>query len=77
MKFENSARIFVNGDLGAESSWHAELRPVIDTEGTSPDYKYHRSYTQNDYLREAALAKAFRGQTTLHEINKVTFVEVS
>ena len=53
MKFENSARIFINGDIGEESSWHAELRPVVDTEGTSPDYKYHRSYTQNDYLREA------------------------
>ncbi len=25
---------------------------MVDTEGTSPDYKYHRSYTQNDYLRE-------------------------
>ena len=27
------------------------------------------------FLREAALAKAFRGKTTLHEINKVTFVD--
>jgi type IV pilus assembly protein PilB len=26
-------------------------------------------------LREAALAKVFAGKTTLHEINKVTFVE--
>jgi len=53
MKFESSARIFINGDVGEESSWHAELRPVVDTEGTTADYKYHRSYTQNDYLREA------------------------
>ncbi|MCB1790928.1 MAG: RNA polymerase-associated protein rapA [Gammaproteobacteria bacterium] len=52
MKFENSARIFLNGDVGESSSWHAEIRPVIDTEGTTADYKYHRSYTQNDYLRE-------------------------
>jgi hypothetical protein len=52
MKFENSARIFVNGDVGESSSWHAELRPVVNTEGTTPDYKYHRNYTQNDYLRE-------------------------
>ena len=27
------------------------------------------------FLREAALAKAFKGKTTLHEINKVTFVD--
>jgi hypothetical protein len=26
-------------------------------------------------LREAALGKAFAGRSTLHEINKVTFVE--
>ena len=52
MKFENSARIFINGDLGESSSWHAELRPVVDTEGVNADYKYNRSYTQNDLLRE-------------------------
>ena len=52
MKFENSARIFMNGDLGESATWHAELRPVVDTEGVNADYKYHRSYTQNDYLRE-------------------------
>ena len=27
------------------------------------------------FLREAALAKVFAGRTTLHEINKVTFVD--
>ncbi len=27
------------------------------------------------FLREAALAKVFAGKTTLHEINKVTFVD--
>lgn len=52
MKFENSVRLFINGDLGEDSSWHAELRPVINSEGETADYKYHRSYTQNDYLRE-------------------------
>jgi hypothetical protein len=52
MKFENSARIFVNGDVGEESTWHAELRPVWDTEGVDGDYKGHENYTQNDYLRE-------------------------
>ncbi len=51
MKFENSARIFFNGDLGEESSWHMELRPVYDTEAAD-DYKGHMLYSQNDYLRE-------------------------
>jgi len=27
------------------------------------------------FLREAALAKVFGGKTTLHEINKVTFID--
>jgi hypothetical protein len=27
------------------------------------------------FLREAALAKVFGGWTTIHEINKVTFVD--
>ena len=48
MKFENSARIFVNGDLGESSSWHAEVQPVVDTEGVTANYKYNRSYTQYD-----------------------------
>ncbi len=52
MKFENSARIFVNGDLGESSSWHAEVQPVVDTEGVTANYKYNRSYTQYDLLRE-------------------------
>ena len=28
------------------------------------------------FLRESAVQKALHGHTTLHEINKVTFVEV-
>ena len=52
MKFENSARIFINGDFGEESTWHAELRPVWDPAATNSDYEWHRNYTQNDYLRE-------------------------
>ncbi|MEJ2591376.1 MAG: RNA polymerase-associated protein rapA [Candidatus Thiodiazotropha sp.] len=51
MKFENSARIFMNGYFGEESSWHADLNFIYNTEGVD-DYKGHRLYTQNDYLRE-------------------------
>ena len=29
------------------------------------------------FLRDSAVAKALAGHTTLHEINKVTFVEVT
>ena len=54
MKFENSARIFFNGDVGEDSTWHMELRPVYDTEGAD-GYKGHKLYSQNDYLRELYL----------------------
>lgn len=52
MKFENSARIFINGDLGEESSWHADLNIVYDPKAVNDDYKGHELYSQNDYLRE-------------------------
>ncbi|WP_177419391.1 RNA polymerase-associated protein rapA [endosymbiont of Lamellibrachia barhami] len=54
MKFENSARIFFNGDIGEESSWHGELNLIYDTEGVD-DYKGHESDTQNDWFRELYL----------------------
>jgi hypothetical protein len=61
MKFENSARIFINGDIGESSSWHAELRPVWDAAAVNPDYEWHRNYTQNDYLRELYFDTGFGG----------------
>lgn len=61
MKFENSARIFINGDIGESSSWHAELRPVWDGAAVNPDYEWHRNYTQNDYLRELYFDTGFGG----------------
>ena len=61
MKFENSARVFINGDLGEDSSWHAELRPVYDTEGVNSDYKGHKNYTQNDWFRELYADTSFGG----------------
>jgi len=50
-KFENSARIFFNGDVGEESSWHGELNLIYDPKATS-GYKGHKNYTQNDWFRE-------------------------
>ncbi len=52
MKFENSARIFLNGDIGESITWHGDLNLIYDSEGVNDDYKGHKSYTQNDYLRE-------------------------
>jgi hypothetical protein len=55
MKFENSARFFINGDVGEESSWHADLNLIYDSEGVNSDYKGHKLYTQNDWFRELYL----------------------
>jgi hypothetical protein len=52
LKFENSARLFLNGYLGEESSWHADLNFIYDSEGVNDDYKGHELYTQHDYLKE-------------------------
>ncbi len=53
MKFENSARFFVNGLLGEESSWHLDFNLVCDSQGVNDNWQCHKSYTQNDWFREA------------------------
>ena len=53
MKFENSARFFVNGLLGEESSWHLDFNLICDSEGVNSDWQCHKNYTQNDWFREA------------------------
>ena len=50
-KFENSAKIFFNGDIGEQSTWHGELNLIYDAAAAS-GYKGHKNYSQNDYLRE-------------------------
>jgi len=55
LKFENSARIFMNGEAGENSTWHADLNLIYDSEGVNDDYKRHKLYTQQDYLRELYL----------------------
>jgi hypothetical protein len=52
IKFENTAKVFVNGDLTENAALHAELNFVYDTEATPNDYQGHMNYSQNDYLRE-------------------------
>lgn len=52
MKFENSARFFVNGLIGEDSSWHADLNIICDSKGVNTNYTCHKNYTQHDWLRE-------------------------
>ncbi len=55
LKFQNQARIFLNGDINANNSWHADLDLIYDTEGVNDDYQGHRVYTSYDWLRELYL----------------------
>ena len=52
LKTEGTMKVFVNGDVGEESSYHLELQGIFDGKGID-GYKHHRNYTQYDYLREA------------------------
>ncbi|MEW8431570.1 MAG: RNA polymerase-associated protein rapA, partial [gamma proteobacterium symbiont of Ctena orbiculata] len=61
LKFENSARLFLNGYLGEESTWHADLNFIYDSEGVNDMYKGHELYTQHDYLRELYLDTTLLG----------------
>ena len=50
-KFENTAKIYLNDEIGEGSSWHGEINIVRDTKAID-DYKGHESYSQKDWLRE-------------------------
>lgn len=58
MKFQNQAKIFLNGYVGEDSSWHAELQLIHDAAANDydntggEDYQSHDLYTQNDFFRE-------------------------
>ena len=51
-KNEASARVFFNGDIGEESSWHGELNFIVDPQADGDDYVGHMNYSQHDWLRE-------------------------
>jgi type IV pilus assembly protein PilB len=53
------------------------VRELILSRKSSADIKRAAREEGMIFLRESALAKALAGHTTLHEINKVTFVEVT
>lgn len=52
-KFQNQARIFANADLTKETKAHLEINAIYDSEADPNSYQGHKSYTQNDWLREA------------------------
>lgn len=56
LKFENSLNLFINGELDTETTIHAQLNLIYETEGIS-GFKGDRRYSQNDYLRELYLDK--------------------
>jgi type IV pilus assembly protein PilB len=51
------------------------VREMILQKRPAADIKRAAKEEGMTFLREAALAKSFAGKTTLHEINKVTFVD--
>ncbi len=51
------------------------IREMILQRKPAADIKRAAKEEGMNFLREAALARVFAGKTTLHEINKVTFVE--
>ena len=51
------------------------IREMILEKRPAADIKRAAKEEGMTFLREAALAKVFAGKTSLHEINKVTFVE--
>jgi type IV pilus assembly protein PilB len=51
------------------------IREMILQRRAGSDIKRAAKEEGMTFLREAALARVFGGMTTLHEINKVTFVD--
>ena len=60
LKAEGTLKVFVNGSLGEDSSFHVEIQAITDTEGID-GYEHHRNYTQFDYLRELYVDTSFGG----------------
>ena len=51
-KSETMLRGFANGDLTDNTSLHAEINLIYDSEGVNKSLRGHNAYTQHDYLRE-------------------------
>ena len=59
IKFENTAKLYINGDLAENAALHAELNFVFNPEAEQNDYSGHVDYSQNDYLRELYIDSVF------------------
>ena len=57
-KFENTAKVFLNGDIAENTALHAELNFVHDSEAPH-GYKGHENGSQNDFLRELYVDSLF------------------
>lgn len=58
LKFENSARLFINGDITDNILWHGDINIIYDSEAIDDggvEYEGHRLYSQHDWLRELYL----------------------
>ncbi|WP_428087150.1 hypothetical protein [Candidatus Thioglobus sp.] len=51
-KTETLARIYVDGDVTEDATFHVELQGFVDGKGVD-NYDGNESYTQHDFLREA------------------------
>ncbi|MBF0454159.1 MAG: RNA polymerase-associated protein rapA [Magnetococcales bacterium] len=51
LKFENALNLFINGEFSYQTSLHAQLNLVYDTEGVT-GYKGHSLDSQHDIVRE-------------------------
>jgi hypothetical protein len=52
MKFENSVRLFLGGDLAENTTWAADINLIYDSAANPNDYKGYMLYSAHDYLRE-------------------------
>ena len=52
IKSESSVKLFVNGDVGEDSSMHAELLLHNDSKAKDSHFKNSDTYTQSEFLRE-------------------------
>lgn len=55
LRSETAVRLFLNGELGRETSWHADLNLIYDPRGANQYWRGHQVHTQYDYLRELYL----------------------
>ncbi|TNF56750.1 MAG: RNA polymerase-associated protein rapA [Gammaproteobacteria bacterium] len=59
--FENGLRLFLDGDLMPDLSWHLDLQGIYDTEGVNNYWRGPENYTQYEILREAYIDYSLAG----------------